>query len=353
MSRQIQHFSRSCALRLTPILAVGVFGLAVFAPLFSAPPPPVPDSRPAILLETKMAGVSLGGLLYLLRDRTRKLDLSGVRSRDAEFQAATRSSPGFGFSKDAHWGRLRFRGGVQDRQHLMLEFAMPSLDTIDVYLVSPSGAIRHIPGGDVPDFRHRAVRHRNEVVDLRFPEDGEYSVYIRLTSTGAVTYKLKGWDLASLTLYLERERLAFGVYFGIMVAMLVYNMFVFLSIRDLAYLYYVIFIVTFVLMQAAIDGNAYQYLWPAGGMYSRIGVPVLLYATVITAGQFARRFVLLPHFAPVINKLLMTTMSVAAAGIAATVGMELMEMRTLVLPANLVALVGIGLAIAGAATALY
>ena len=55
---------------------------------------------------------------------------------------------------------------------------------------------------------------------------------------------------------------AYSFFFGVMFVMALYNLFIFATLREVTYLYYVGFVVFMSLIWAALDGLSYQYLWP-------------------------------------------------------------------------------------------
>src|SRR5690606_24809117 len=58
------------------------------------------------------------------------------------------------------------------------------------------------------------------------------------------------------------DQLCFGVYSGIILVMILYNFFLYLSTTDRQYLYYVLYIAVVGLTQACLKGYAAKFLWP-------------------------------------------------------------------------------------------
>ena len=53
-----------------------------------------------------------------------------------------------------------------------------------------------------------------------------------------------------------------GMYYGAMVIMILYNFFVYLSVRERNYLYYVFYVTSMTVFLTSLYGNSYQFLWP-------------------------------------------------------------------------------------------
>ena len=60
----------------------------------------------------------------------------------------------------------------------------------------------------------------------------------------------------------QQALLFLGLFYGAMLIMAGYNLFLFFSLRDTNYLYLALFIIFYSLSSAVRDGLAQQYLWP-------------------------------------------------------------------------------------------
>src|SRR5690606_34909469 len=54
----------------------------------------------------------------------------------------------------------------------------------------------------------------------------------------------------------------YGLYFGIILVMIFYNLFLFISVRDINFLYYILYIASVGLAQGTLFGFTSIYLWP-------------------------------------------------------------------------------------------
>ena len=62
--------------------------------------------------------------------------------------------------------------------------------------------------------------------------------------------------------HVSLENLIFGLYFGIILSLLLYNIFLFISTRDLSYLFYIIYLFFLGLAQTTVSGYGFKYFWP-------------------------------------------------------------------------------------------
>lgn len=109
---------------------------------------------------------------------------------------------------------------------------------------------------------------------------------------------------ASITSSHYQGDLFTGLYLGIMFVMFFYNLFIYFSVKDRSYLYYVMYILGIALAQATLQGFTFKYVvpeWPAVNK-----MLVVLFSTIsgIGAINFARYFLHLPERLPLVNKVL-------------------------------------------------
>jgi hypothetical protein len=64
-----------------------------------------------------------------------------------------------------------------------------------------------------------------------------------------------------------------ALYFGLLGGLLLYNLLLFVSVRDRAYLVYVGFVAAMGLGQAALNGLGAQFLWPDWTWWNGVSVP--------------------------------------------------------------------------------
>ncbi len=89
---------------------------------------------------------------------------------------------------------------------------------------------------------------------------------------------MRAWQLDDLSQKAAEENIALGVIYGIIAALLLYNLFIFCSLRDSAYFWYVLTTAGALLMILSMSGHGFQYLWldnPVPFWLDRITLPSL------------------------------------------------------------------------------
>ena len=172
------------------------------------------------------------------------------------------TSTNFGSTNSAFWLRLVLKTDTATPRHWMIDVAYPPLDRFDLYLSNANGSFVHHRGGDSLPFPSRLVPHRSHITPIELEPGRSATLYLRIASQGTVSAPVTLWQPAALWQQDQRTYSIFGLYFGLLVGLLLYNLLLFLSVRDSAYLVYVVFVACIGLSQAANSGLGAQFLWP-------------------------------------------------------------------------------------------
>ena len=201
-----------------------------------------------------------------LEDPSAALSLEDVLqpAAQARFQAVPQgaSSTNFGSTNSAIWLRLVLHTQPSSPRHWMFEVAYPPLDRMDLYLSTAGVPYVHQSGGDSLPFASRSVPHRSHIKPIELEPGSSTTVYLRIASQGAVSAPISLWQPQALWQQDQKTYSVFSLYFGLLIGLLLYNLLLFLSIRDPAYLIYVAFVAFIGLSQAANSGLGAQFLWP-------------------------------------------------------------------------------------------
>lgn len=192
----------------------------------------------------------------------------------------------FGYSSSAYWLRFTLAPQPGAARDWMLELGYPALDRVEFF--GPAG--EHYLAGDVLPFAARPVPHRNFVFPLRIAADRPATVHLRVASDGTLTLPLRLWRADAFQIQSQDAYVAVTFYFGVLVALMLYNLMLFLSTRDRAYLTYVAFVACMAVGQLSHNGMGNQYLWPGWPAWGNVALPVGFAATGFFGALFTRSF---------------------------------------------------------------
>jgi len=268
-------------------------------------------------------GVPVGRYAEVLEDPGGALliaDVAGAAHQD-RFARSGQDRPNFGYSYSAYWLRFvlpRDAAGTLFVPLMLLEIRFPSIDSIELHVPyrGASGPEYRVQrGGDLQPWDSREVKHRNPV--FRIPTAGlaDAPAYLRVRTESVLTVPAYLWRPEALVASDRDTQLAYGLFYGLVVAMFLYNLMLFFALRDRVYLWYVLYVASFVVGLAAFDGFAFQYLWPGSVWWANHALGTALCATLFFGAQFARSFLDMATITLFANRFVLATMALAAAGV--------------------------------------
>lgn len=257
----------------------------------------------------------LGKLMQVYEDvdGSASIDQVSAPAFASRFRTHTRDVLNAGYSTSVFWLKLDLRPvglpAAAPRQWL-LELAYPPLDHLELYLPDAEGKWRLAQRtGDALPYASRQIRQNNYLFELPLPREQTTTVYLRLHSQGSVQAPLTLWSAEA---YIESQPGRFyvlGMIYGVLLVMLVYNLFIYLSVRDVSYLYYILYIGAFGLYQISVNGAGVAYFWPDSPWWTNAATPLFIGAAGLFGCQFTRHFLQVRRLSPGFDRLLLLLMA--------------------------------------------
>ncbi|MGH8481974.1 MAG: 7TM diverse intracellular signaling domain-containing protein, partial [Nevskiaceae bacterium] len=234
--------------------------------------------------------------LEIVRDDTGELTFDGLASDSVVFRPATATdNVSHGYTTAAYWYRVALRndGSAGANAEWVLEVEYPPLDHVDFYVSRGRQVTRVLAGDRRPQRDAGQLDHRAPAIPLRLSPGEHVVLHVRVQTEGSHQAPLVLWSQRAFTAKVALEHLGFGMFFGLMLVMALYNFCIWLLVRDHAYLLYIGAILCFGSLQWSLDGFLYQYgahyLTPVLPAFNRL-VAVLVAGSLIFFILFARAF---------------------------------------------------------------
>ncbi len=218
-----------------------------------------------------------------LLDETLGLSLENVRASD-QWQPITTNNVNLGFIKEAAW--FRFELQVINTNDYVLHIPYPILDYLDLYSFVDGEPYLEVKTGDARNFDTRVVDHINFVFPYSLEAGQTLTVYIRIDTAGGVDVPLR---FSSKDLFIEEDKentLFRGFVLGITFLMLFYNGFIFISLRDRVYGFYVLNIFAHIVNSNVYEGSAFKLMWPNTPILNDYMFPVFNGFVLVTSLLF-------------------------------------------------------------------
>ncbi|MFZ5765019.1 MAG: 7TM diverse intracellular signaling domain-containing protein [Thermodesulfobacteriota bacterium] len=273
-------------------------------------------AAPPVLFAADTNIVELGLHLDYLFDTTRQLTVEEVAAEPvtAFFLPSRDHTPGFGFTDAICWLRFTVVNRGPETVRTFVEIGYPLLDHIALYTPSAAG-FTVMEAGDSLPFAQRAIQFRNFVFPIDLQAGEEKTLFLRCETTSSMNFPLTLLSTVALAERISTEQTLLGLYYGILGTMLFFSLLFYLILKDITYLYYLLFIGGYMLFQLSINGLAFQYLWPKSIWWANNNIPFFIFFSFLFATLFTRKALDTAKLVPRLDKLLLVIVAVAAAGL--------------------------------------
>ncbi|WP_269532982.1 7TM diverse intracellular signaling domain-containing protein [Chitinimonas sp. BJYL2] len=255
-------------------------------------------------LQPAQAQVSLIEHFSVLEDPDRTLSLDDVLSpqMQARFRGGWQGdSLNMGLTRSAWWLRFTVRNDAPHAVQRLLEISYAHHEQIALY--QPETRTQIKSGGELP-FAQRPVANRYFVFPLTLPAGEQHSYYLRIVSDSSMDVPARLWTPEAFARHERADYMAQAWYFGLVMAMVLYNLLLFVALRDSNFLLYVAFGISAALSLACYNGLAYEFLWPDSPAWAKISTMISFALTCLFLLAFLRRLLETALSVPGLDKVL-------------------------------------------------
>ncbi len=261
------------------------------------------QANATILLTPSSSGLSLNLGIELLEDVGGQLSIADMA--EPAVQQRFRPANGLatvGHSRNPWWIKVSLRRSSDAPAQWWLENAGITIYRLQLYLPDGQGGWTERQSGVGTSYA-AGTDHSYRRMLFKLPELGDepLTLYFRSYDPAGNSFPLKIWQLLDLEQQASRENIGFGLIYGVIFALLLYNLFILMALRDRAYLWYVLATGCVLVFILSMTGHGFQYLWPGQAVpfwLDRITLPALWGIFVIRFTQellYTRQGLRWPH----------------------------------------------------------
>ncbi len=194
-------------------------------------------------------------------------DISGGISEKFSFVKTTTNKVNYGFSKSTVWMHAQFLNmsntSQKDTRNPLLYLSSSMIQNVELFLFEDGKQILHNNISQFKPLNFRDFPARLPVFEILFQKAKLYDVYLKINSSDTIIFSA---HLSAEKVFIASEtkfQLFQGLYFGAIIALIIYNGFIYFTTRSPVYLYYIfsLFSLNF-LFQLNFTGLLSQYLIP-------------------------------------------------------------------------------------------
>jgi len=206
-----------------------------------------------------------------------------------------------GFSDGTFWFKIRLR--YQPRtvfvlKEFFLEVGYPLLDEVVLYYPVNDGDYIVKKSGRKMWKSPADIHYKHPVFRLYTRPFQDYEIIVKIKSSSTIQLPLTLWSPGTFSHYVGRENFIWGLFFGSMVVMTLYNFFIYLAVRDRSYLYYVCYIICFLCLLLSFNVSGFFQLPVAFTWWGHGSIPFFICFAGFWMTKFSKHYLKTKDFSP-------------------------------------------------------
>lgn len=235
---------------------------------------------------------SLGEYLEIIEDRSGSLTWTDIMNpdKDLKWVKSQAKIPNYGYSKSTYWVRcgISYKTAPDSEQVLHVDYH--PMGRIELRM-KQGNTVHAACGGLVFGYSGKELKESGYSFKFR-PKPGEMIVYMHFSGNNTMQFPVYVSSTDSYYHKKNRSYIISSFLSGILIVMAMYNLFLFISVREMSYLYYIFYILSLVLAKNSFEGlPVFSFMWDHHYVqehFLTIGVGT----TMLFSSLFARSFLL-------------------------------------------------------------
>ena len=167
----------------------------------------------------------------------------------------------FGLKDMTVWARVTLHNPLPSSKDIYIESAYSNNDLLTVYYVEDGKVKESYQAGDRFPYVKRQVDHRNPTFFFELGQ-GYHTFYFRLQTSGVNRLPLKIWSPQGFTVNKAIEYGLLGTIVGSLFVMFFFNFFVYTMTRSRSYLFYTLYIGSYLIYFCGVQGLTQEFITP-------------------------------------------------------------------------------------------
>ena len=228
---------------------------------------------------------------YRLEDQVLDADRLLEPEQDALWQAPPRKGLNFGMPDQAVWLRFNVRNPSAQAGRWLLVIPWSQLNRIEFRVRHGDGrwSERFDAGYDV-HYSQRYGQHRLFQFPLALAADEQATVLIRVEAKYITFAPLLLWTPDAFQQQDFSDNMVYGVAFGVLLAMLLYNLLLSMVLRSSSYFLYSAYVFSIILYELAVSGYGGRYVWADSALMQGKAFSLFAAFSFFCAGLYVRNF---------------------------------------------------------------
>jgi diguanylate cyclase (GGDEF)-like protein len=222
---------------------------------------PFAQANAFLSLSPHQASYSLSANSEYWHATNKAITLEKLLADPPEFEQAHHAEDlNFGYTQSDVWLKTELHNGASAPQRWLVQFEYPFLDYVTLYTLRQQGIVAQRSGSAVP-VEQRALAHRQAVFPLELAANERVTLFIHVAASGS---KMLSFNVIKPnTFYVQNDRHNFWLasYFGMLLALGLYNLLLFFGLKERVFLHYSLFVAGFGVAIFTFNGIGTLMFW--------------------------------------------------------------------------------------------
>ena len=218
-----------------------------------------------ILLEPKTTAITLSKDIEYFADNSLEYTLEDLEYEAKRginrWQKANGFIPNYGFTKDAYWVKVTINNQT-NQSDWILHFEYPLMDQLQLYTLNGHQQyVLQYTTGDAYPFSQRPIKDRGFALPIQLATKQTQAIYLRLQSRDSMIISMSLLTPDAFRGEQQNESFWFGMYYGAVLIILLFNAYLYFMLRDRNHLFYVAVLGCYALIELSLNGMGTVYFW--------------------------------------------------------------------------------------------
>lgn len=258
-------------------------------------------STPESALDLSIQNENIGKSLFYIEDESAKMSFEQIKNLpQCKFKQVEKNIDSHLFTKSAIWYTFNVYNKEDKPLKKLIVFGIPWLDSIKLHIENEDAEVSTYEGGDTLPYKNRTIKHNLTNFEHEF-KPGYSKIYVQIKTRDPFVVPI---SIVDRYIFLENET-SHSSYtsfiYGIIIAMLVYNLVLFLTIKSRHYAFYVLYLGLFLTMHASYNCYTFKLFFSNTPELQNWAESTSIYLFSISGLLFAQSFLNLKNHFPRIN----------------------------------------------------
>jgi sigma-B regulation protein RsbU (phosphoserine phosphatase) len=249
----------------------------------------------------------IGTFLEYYPDKTFSLTVEDFLKKDANFifQRSGVDVLNLGYVDATYWVRFSIVQKKHPMEEVVLLLANHSINHVDLHILkseNPDSSLTFTTG-NLTKFNSRPIEYREFAFPISIEQNKIYTIYMKIQSKGSVSIPITVFRAQSFYKMVAKEETLHGIYYGVMLTMVVYNLLILLNGKDISYLFYALYIMSYTVLQGVGHGHAFQFLWPNYPSLNDFSFVVMITINILASSLLSINFLKTKIYSPLFHKI--------------------------------------------------